>query len=55
MAPQDFLLEALLAVHTHRDTYDRLQPFTPWIHAIARYRFLDYLTISDAPNLHLRI
>jgi hypothetical protein len=24
-------------------TYDRSQPFTPWIHAIARYKFLDYL------------
>jgi RNA polymerase sigma-70 factor (ECF subfamily) len=33
----------LIAIHTHRDTYDRLQPFTPWIHAIARYKFLDYL------------
>jgi RNA polymerase sigma-70 factor, ECF subfamily len=40
---EDLLQEALLAIHTHRDTYDRLQPFTPWIHAIARYKFLDYL------------
>jgi RNA polymerase sigma-70 factor, ECF subfamily len=40
---EDLLQETLIAVHTHRHTYDRSQPFTPWIHAIARYRFLDYL------------
>src|ERR1700722_9152830 len=40
---EDLLQEALIAVHTHRNTYDRLRPFTPWIHAIARYKFLDYL------------
>ena len=40
---EDLLQEVLIAVHTHRHTYDRMQPFTPWIHAIARYKFLDYL------------
>jgi len=40
---EDLLQEALISIHTHRDTYDRLQPFTPWIYAIARYKFLDYL------------
>jgi RNA polymerase sigma-70 factor, ECF subfamily len=40
---EDLLQEALIAVHTHRHTYDRSQPFTPWIYAIARYKFLDYL------------
>ena len=40
---EDLLQEVLIAIHTHRHTYDRLQPFTPWIHAIARYKFLDYL------------
>jgi RNA polymerase sigma-70 factor (ECF subfamily) len=40
---EDLLQEVLIAVHTHRHTYDRLQPFTPWIYAIARYKFLDYL------------
>jgi RNA polymerase sigma-70 factor, ECF subfamily len=40
---EDLLQEALIAIHTHRRTYDRSQPFTPWIHAIARYKFLDYL------------
>jgi len=40
---EDLLQEVLIAVHTRRHTYDRSQPFTPWIHAIARYKFLDYL------------
>jgi RNA polymerase sigma-70 factor, ECF subfamily len=40
---EDLLQEALIAVHNYRHTYDRQQPFTPWIHAIARYKFLDYL------------
>ena len=33
----------MIAVHTHRHTYDRSQRFTPWVQAIARYKFLDYL------------
>jgi RNA polymerase sigma-70 factor (ECF subfamily) len=40
---EDLLQEVLIAIHTHRHTYDRLEPFTPWIYAIARYKFLDYL------------
>src|SRR5258708_5134782 len=40
---EDLVQEVLIAIHTHRDTYDRAHPFTPWLHAIARYKFLDYL------------
>lgn len=40
---EDLLQEALLAIHTRRHTYDRDQPFTPWMHAIARYKLIDYL------------
>src|ERR1700732_2410895 len=40
---EDLLQEVLIAIHTHRHTYDRAQPFTPWVYAIARYKFLDYL------------
>ena len=40
---EDLLQEALIAIHTHRNTYDRLRPFTPGSDAIARYKFLDYL------------
>jgi len=40
---EDLVQEALLAVHTHRHTYDPSQLFTPWVYAIARYKFIDYL------------
>src|SRR5262249_14455759 len=45
---EDLLQEALIAVHTHRHTYDRSQLFTPWIHAIALYKFLDYLRRTES-------
>jgi RNA polymerase sigma-70 factor (ECF subfamily) len=46
--------EVLIAIHTRRDAYDRSQLFTPWVYAIARYKFVDYLrrtnaSIRDAP------
>jgi DNA-directed RNA polymerase specialized sigma24 family protein len=37
------LQEALIAIHTHRHTYDQTQPFTPSVYTIARCKFLDYL------------
>ncbi|MGE3511874.1 MAG: sigma-70 family RNA polymerase sigma factor [Vicinamibacterales bacterium] len=40
---EDLVQEVLIAIHTQRHTYDPLQPFTPWVYAIARYKFLDYL------------
>ena len=40
---EDLVQEALLAVHTRRHTYDSSQLFTPWVYAIARYKFIDYL------------
>ena len=51
---EDLVQEALIAVHTRRDTYDPSQPFTPWVYAIARYKLVDHLrrtktTIKDVP------
>lgn len=51
---EDLLQEVLIAIHTRRNTYDREQLFTPWLHAIARYKFLDYLrrtksSLKDVP------
>ena len=43
---EDLVQETLIAVHTRRHTYDRSQPFTPWVYAIARYRLVDYLRRS---------
>ena len=45
---EDMVQEALIAIHTQRHTYDRLQPLTPWVYAIARYKFLDYLRRTKA-------
>src|SRR6266481_5164750 len=45
---QDLVQEALLAIHTRRATYDRSQPFTPWVYAVARYKFLDCLRRTKA-------
>lgn len=40
---EDLVQEALLAIHTKRETYDPNEPFTPWMHAIARYKLIDHL------------
>ena len=51
---EDLVQEALIAIHTRRQTYDPSQLFTPWVYAIARYKFVDYLrrtkaSINDLP------
>jgi RNA polymerase sigma-70 factor (ECF subfamily) len=45
---EDLVQEVLIAIHTHRHTYDTAQLFTPWAYAIARYKFLDYLRRTKA-------
>jgi RNA polymerase sigma-70 factor (ECF subfamily) len=40
---EDLVQEALMAVHTHRATYDARRPFTAWVHAIARYKLIDHV------------
>ncbi|MFZ3219635.1 MAG: sigma-70 family RNA polymerase sigma factor [Rhodoferax sp.] len=40
---EDLVQETLLAVHNQRHTYRLDQPLTAWIHAIARYKFVDLL------------
>lgn len=40
---EDLLQEVLIAIHTRRHTYDPSEFFTPWMHAIARYKLIDYL------------
>ncbi len=39
---EDLVQETVLAVHLKRGVYDRGQPFTPWVYAIARYKLLDH-------------
>ena len=40
---EDLVQEAVLAIHIKRHTYDPTDPFTPWVHAIARYKLIDFL------------
>ena len=40
---EDLVQEAVLAIHLKRHTYDPIEPVTPWVHAIARYKLIDFL------------
>lgn len=52
---EDLVQEALLAIHTHRGTYDPSEPFTPWVHAIARYKLIDHLRRSRTSGAQLSL
>ena len=38
----DLVQDTLMAIHTRRLTYDRGQPLTAWVFAIARYKLIDH-------------
>jgi RNA polymerase sigma-70 factor (ECF subfamily) len=40
---EDIVQELLLAIHNQRHTYDARLPLTVWVHAIARYKVIDWL------------
>src|SRR6266576_318771 len=40
---EDLVQETVLAIHLKRHTYDPTEPLTPWVHAIARYKLIDFL------------
>ncbi|MGC2519652.1 MAG: sigma-70 family RNA polymerase sigma factor [Burkholderiales bacterium] len=40
---EDLVQESLLAIHNQRHTYDAGLPLTAWVHAIAKYKFIDLL------------
>lgn len=40
---EDLVQESLLAIHNKRHTYDRRQPLGAWVHAIAKYKLIDFL------------
>jgi RNA polymerase sigma-70 factor, ECF subfamily len=53
-AAEDLTQEALMAIHSQRHTYDPSELLTPWVHAIARYKLIDYLrqtraALADVP------
>jgi RNA polymerase sigma-70 factor (ECF subfamily) len=39
---EDLVQETLMAVHSRRATYEVDRPFTVWMHALARYKLIDY-------------
>ena len=39
---EDLVQEILLAVHNARHTYRSDEPLTAWVHAIARYKLMDF-------------
>ena len=45
---EDLVQEPLLAIHIQRHTYDPEEPLTPWVHAIARYKLIDFLRRNRA-------
>jgi RNA polymerase sigma-70 factor (ECF subfamily) len=43
---EDLVQETLIAIHTKRASFDTTQPFTAWLHAIARYKLIDHFRKS---------
>lgn len=43
---EDLVQDIVIAVHVRRATYDRNRPFTPWLHAVARYKMGDHVRRS---------
>jgi RNA polymerase sigma-70 factor (ECF subfamily) len=40
---EDLVQETLIAMHERRISFDRSQPLTAWVYAIARYKLIDHL------------
>src|SRR6266851_627223 len=52
---EDLVQEAVLAIHIKRHTYDPAEPLTPWVHAIARYKLIDFLRLTRTSLAHVPI
>ena len=52
---EDLVQESLLAIHLKRHTYDTDALLTPWVHAVARYKLIDYLRRSRVSGSELPI
>jgi RNA polymerase sigma-70 factor (ECF subfamily) len=39
----DLVQEILIGLHGKRDTWDPTRPFLPWLHAITRYKLIDFM------------
>ena len=50
---EDLVQEILLAVHNGRHTYRPDEPLTAWVHAIARYKLMDFFRVrARRESLH---
>jgi RNA polymerase sigma-70 factor (ECF subfamily) len=47
---EDIVQETLLAVHGKRHTYDPGIPVMAWVHAVSRYKMIDFLRSSATSN-----
>lgn len=52
---EDIVQEVLLAVHLKRHTYDRAQPVTAWVYAIARFKLIDHLRRLGRKGVHVPV
>ena len=43
---EDLVQEVLLAIHLKKHTYDPALPISAWIHAIAKYKYVDFVRAS---------
>ena len=59
---EDLVQDTLIAIHAKRATFDRAQPVTSWVYAIARYKLIDhyrragrrrFTPIDDEPDLYV--
>jgi RNA polymerase sigma-70 factor, ECF subfamily len=40
---EDLVQEILIGLHGKRNTWDPARPFLPWLHAISRYKLIDFM------------
>jgi RNA polymerase sigma-70 factor, ECF subfamily len=40
---EDLVQEILIGLHSKRHTWDSARPLLPWLHAIARYKLVDFM------------
>src|SRR3981081_4415339 len=52
---EDLVQEAVLAIHMKRHNYDAAELRTPWVHAIARYKLIDFLRHPRASSADVPI
>ena len=50
---EDIVQETVMAIHSKAHTYDQSSPVSAWIHAIARYKTIDFLRSSRRQILHV--